>query len=318
LVVEGLLLTDTTPCKVTLSYSGIFNSAGAQAQNYVDDATVFVKDNTGDSTKLTNIGNGDYVSTSNINAKPGGSYSVSITLSNGKKYASIPETIAPVPQNFSLDSVGEVMSGTVDGLYAADIEIKTQDPANQKNFYRWISTDFVSRKSTGISCGINSPPCFQYCFQYYQDNSVYILSDANINGKEIRYQTALISPYYYYGNHYIQLKQLSLTAQAYQFWLLYQQQTTRTGSILDPLPSPLQGNIYNINDSTELALGYFEASDVASIQFILSPIFINAYYTLAGGQDYIATGACYLVYPDATTYAPPGWGSAPQYIINVY
>ncbi len=78
LVVEGLLLTDSTPCKVTLSYSGIFNNTGGQVQNFINDATVFVKDATGDSTKLYNVGSGVYQSASNVNAKAGGTYSLSI------------------------------------------------------------------------------------------------------------------------------------------------------------------------------------------------------------------------------------------------
>jgi hypothetical protein len=318
LVVEGLLLTDTTPCTVTLSYSGVFNSSGYQQPAFINDATVYVKKTGGDSVQLYNVGNGQYMSASSIYAKPGESYYLGITLADGKQYASVPEKIVPVPKDFSIDSFGVSQPYNLESLYGAAVLIKTQDPAGEKNFYRWISTDYVSRKATGVPCGINIPPCYQYCYQYYHDDNLYILSDANINGSQIRYQPALISPYYYYGRHFMVVKQLSLTAAAYQFWLLYQEQSTRTGGILDPLPAPIQGNIYNVNNPTELALGYFGASDAASIKFVLAPLFLNAYYTLAGAPNYIGEGACYLIYPNASNDPPPGWENAPEYIVNVY
>lgn len=318
LVVEGLLLTDSTPCKVTLSYSGLFNSAGAQQQNFINDAVVFVKDDTGDSVQLQLQGSGVYVSTGNYAGQVGHSYSLSITLSNGKRYASIPEKIQPVQKALAMDSVTNSTPPGLPGLYGGLIHITTQDPADEKNYYRWISIDYVSRVTIS-SCGFNQPPCYYYCFQPYNDPEIYVLSDDLINGGKITYQPALLTPYYYYGKHYINIKQLSLTKQAYEFWRLYQEQTTRTGSILDPLPAPIQGNIYSTTDSTELALGYFEASDVGSFKFVFAPVFIDTYLTFVNTYLYISyDGICQDVYPNAIKDPPPGWENAPQYIVKVY
>src|SRR4051812_12149414 len=72
LVVEGLLLTDSTPCKVVLSYSGIFNENGAQVANYINDAVVYLKDeDLKDSVQLINQQNGIYVSKGGFIAKVG-------------------------------------------------------------------------------------------------------------------------------------------------------------------------------------------------------------------------------------------------------
>ena len=51
-MVEGLLLTDSTPCKVSLSYSGLFNERGGQLKN-ITDANVFLYDDENDSLQLT-------------------------------------------------------------------------------------------------------------------------------------------------------------------------------------------------------------------------------------------------------------------------
>lgn len=319
LVVEGLLLTDSTPCKVTLSYSGLFNENGAQLQDYIDNAFVYlINENKGDSIELFYQQQGQYVSAENIIAKPGESYHINILLANGERYASLSEKIVPVPKSFGLDSIGVSVPMDLPDLYGADVHIRTQDPANETNYYRWITTDYLPRKATGIPCGTSL--CNQYCYQRYDDNNIRILSDALVNGNEIRNQSVLVSPYYYYGKHYIEIKQLSLTRQAFDFWKLYQEQTARTGTIFDPLPSPLQGNIYNIDDPNKLALGFFEASDVSSLKIILAPIFIDSYYTLAYVQRHIypELGSCWDVYPNAIQYEPPGWENVTPLIYNVY
>ncbi len=324
LVVEGLLLTDGTPCKVTLSYSGLFIPAGAQVPDYINDATVFVKDNDeADSVQLVNQDNGVYLAEDFFKVKVGNSYSISITLSNGEKYTSVPEKVLPVSNDFQLDTIGVSVPYGLPDLYGADIQIRTKDPAGEKNYYRWIAIDYLPREAKGVPCG--SPggapvSCFKFCYQFYNEKDIRILSDATIDGNEIRHQTVLVAPYYYVGLHYVEIKQLSLSRQAYQFWQLYLEQSARTGSILDPLPSPIQGNIYNVADPDKLALGYFEVSDVASKKYILFPTFINAYYTLAYAFRYIdpRIGPCWEIYPDAIHFAPSGWENLPETRYDVY
>lgn len=323
LVAEGLLLTDSTPCKVSLSYSGLFNENGGQLKTPITDASVFVFGDANDSLKLASDEAGNYTDVNLIfHATVGHSYFIKIFLADGSTYASIPEKITPVPKNFELDTFRVAVPGGLPDLYGADVRINTQDPGNETNYYRWITVDYVPRKATGVPCGFGDPPvfCNQYCYQLFNDSAIRILSDRNINGSFIKDQSVLISPYYYYGKHFIEVKQLSLTREAFQFWQLYQQQTTRTGTIEDPLPSELNGNIYNVNDTTQLALGYFEASDVYSKKYTLSPQFLNAYYTLANVTRYIypEAGNCWDVYPNAFKDAPNGWENIPELKYNVY
>ena len=215
LVVEGLLLTDSTPCKVSLSYSGIFNENGGQLIDVITDATVFLYDDANDSLKLIGDAAGNYIDTVHkLYATAGHSYFIKIFLANGEKYASVPEKIAPATQNFELDTIGVSDAPSLPELYGADVKINIQDPANEANYYRWITVDYLPRKATGIPCGFG-PPCNQYCYQLFNDSTVRVLSDKNINGNLIKGESVLISPYYYYGKHFIEVKQLSLTREAY-------------------------------------------------------------------------------------------------------
>lgn len=320
LVVEGLLLTDSTPCTVTLSYSGIFNENGAQLQDFIDDATIILYNkNLQDSVELISSGKGQYKDAFHrFYPKPNETYFITIYLSSGERYVSQPETIVPLNTIFDIDTVAKTKAIYPPQLNAADVQIRFRDDASQDNYYRWITTDYLPRKATGVSCGFS---CIkgEFCYQLNTNLSdINIMSDALVNGSEIRNKQVLNSPYYWYGNHFIDIKQLSLTRQAYSFWNSYLQQTTRTGGIFDPLPGPVTGNIYNMDRPDEFALGFFECSDVVSRKYIIRPTIYNDNLVLQYVNDFIPVGECNLVLPNAQLNAPAGWANAQEVPIDVY
>lgn len=314
LVVEGLLLADSTPCTVTLSYSGIFNENGAQLQDFINDASVYLhNEGLQDSVELTFLGNGLYKDAANhFYPRPNETYYITIYLSNGERYASQPEAITPLHTSFAIDTISKTTSSYLPQLFAAGVQIRFTDDAGQDNYYRWITTDYLPRKATGVPCGFSCVKG-EFCYQINTNlTDINIMSDALINGSEIRNKQVLISPYYWYGNHYIEIKQLSLTRPAYSFWNEYLQQTTRTGGIFDPLPGPVAGNVYNIDKPNELALGYFECSDVVAKKYILRPTIYNDNLVLQYINDFIPSGECSLVLPNAQETAPAGWENAEE------
>jgi hypothetical protein len=62
----------------------------------------------------------------------------------------------------------------------------------------------------------------------------------------------------------ILLKQYALTAEAYKFWESLRKNTEQLGSIFDAEPTQLAGNIHNINDNSDIVIGYISAGSVAS------------------------------------------------------
>ena len=316
LVVEGLLLTDSTPCRVTLSYSGAYTAVGYLAKSEINDARVFLKNDLNDSIELINKGNGDYTDETNIMiAQVGRSYGISIHLATGERYASLPEKVLPVPQDFEFDSVGTDYPYQNSVLHGAKVYIRAKDPAGETNYYRWTVNGYIPRKSWGVPCGNGA--CRQYCYQFFEDHFISVQSDQKVNGNEIRLQHVSTTPFYSFGKHYLEIKQLSLTKQAYQFWAQYLEQTQRTGTIVDPLPSSILGNIYNADKPNEFALGYFEVSDAVAKKITIDVFFYYPEVMLEPAIQYIIPGACEEVYPNAMRFDPPGWQNAPIYPLNI-
>ncbi|HEY4874202.1 MAG TPA: DUF4249 domain-containing protein [Puia sp.] len=323
LVVEGLITTDSTPYTIKLSYTGKFTNASLSVdsnQNFINDAIVFIKDDIGDSTICNLISPGTYQSADDgFIGITGRSYTLIIHLSNGKTYTSTSEKINPVPP---IDSI----TVSYDSSFITDvrptqliISANTRDPSSQTNYYRWSASGYLPRKSWGGPCSPSNPPCTNafncvcnaYCELSFNDNQINILSDQLVNGNEIR-QPVNYSPLYCQGSHYIEIKQYSLNEDSYIFWEQYLAQTNRTGSILDPLPASLIGNIYNTSDSSDIAVGYFEASAVFNKKVIITPLFLQVYYLLSVASEYVPMGDCHLVFPNSLEddAVPSGWENA--------
>jgi hypothetical protein len=322
LVVEGGITNEAPPYTINLSYSGKFeNVYEDSASRFVTDAQVSIKDDTGDSVACTWVGLGTYqTSDSNFKGIVGRTYTLTVRLSSGKTYVSTPEKIQPVPP---IDSLSVFYDNTIGDVRPTQfiISANTSDPAGVKNYYRWKAYGYIPRKSIGDGCEpLGAPPaachpylctCHALCEQLLRDDRINVLSDRYVDGREIK-QTVFYSPVYWHGKHFIEIRQESVNQDIYQYWVKYQEQTNRTGSILDPLPSSLIGNIHNAADSTDLGLGIFSASAVYTKRIILLPFFLQDYLLLSVATTYMLPGDCSFVFPDALpdNSEPPGWETA--------
>jgi hypothetical protein len=329
LVVEGLVTTDSISYAVKLSYTGNFLNASTRIdsnQNFINDARVVIKDDIGDSAICNLISPGTYqTNDSGFIGIVGRTYTLEIYLSNGKTYTSTPEKMNPVAP---IDSVTVVYDST----FITDIRpmqfiisANTHDPAGIANYYRWTASVYIPRKSWGFYPVFGFPPCndafsctyLAECEQMLANNQINILSDQYSDGREI-IQPTFYSPIYWFGKHFIEVKQYSMNKDLFLFWQQYLQQTNRTGSILDPLPASLIGNIHNAADSNDIALGYFEASAVASKKIIIVPFFLQEYYLASIEGEYTPKGDCNLVFPNslADDADPLGWDNAEEIDIH--
>lgn len=307
LVVEGSITTDPAPYTVRLSYSGPYENGLSVPDEYLEkEATVSLSDDEGKTTSLMHKGNGVYETTdSSFVGQPGRSYQLSVQLKDGRKYISNPEKMKnPVP-----------ISGVTAAFFADNnfnyptsmhVFISSKDPANEENYYKWNFYSWTLRQTHGIPCGFGCV-MYEYCFQKFTEEQVRIFSDASSNGGDIRNREVGRSYIYTYGDAFVNIEQLSLTREAYQFWQRYDDQVARSGSILDPLPSPIKGNVYNEADPADYALGYFFASSITRRRAQLVPYGVTQYLLDLTAVQFIPEGPlnCFQHFPNTLPYPPP-------------
>lgn len=267
LVVEGQISSDRPPYFVRLTYSTSFGYDDSPAGPVpAPNATVSISDQTGRRVVLIPDGRpGHYrtVDTSFV-GRVGNRYTLSVNLPDGQRFVSRPETLPAVPP---IDSVYGVLTKT-DNLSAPFVYafyVDARDPAGETNYYRWTARAYSSKISTGVPCSLGSTSfCYFRCWVPVASQEFALFSDNATNGNPIRRQLVIRSPVYALGPHFVEVKQYGLTREAYQFLQRFREQQSRVGSIFDPLPAPIIGNIVNADRTDEYALGYFQAVGVTT------------------------------------------------------
>ena len=313
LVVEGLITNEPPPYSIKLTYTGVYNSLlYGQQEIPVNGAAV----------SITEVGGGRTVQLQQDPITPffywqrdpsfvgtvGKSYQLTVELADGTRYVSEPEPLAEVPP---IDRIyAEYHPRPNDDFFSPDrydVLLDTQDPDTPGNYYRWSGYGYVPRFSTGEPRGF-AGVCCQYCFYPIYGSGSDVQSDALINGKAISRRPVHSSPIYYPGQHFIEIRQYSISKNAYQFWTRFEEQRKRTGSLFDPLPASIEGNVRNASDSTQLALGYFGASAVSTRRMIIPGDTLSVgRIEIKYGTEFVKEGNCQRVYSQGQLLAPENW-----------
>ena len=302
LVIEGLMTNQPTPYKVSVTYTSSKRGArSATEATGVSEAQVSISDDLGNTVKLIQGKPGEYLTAdSAFVGVPGRNYTLSIRLSDGKQYTSRPEKLLPVP---GIDQLYYEVNDQLKNIEWAGIYVYVdiQDPAETADYYRWLATGYSMRPSTGVCCPWSRPPetcakCYTQCWMRTDNLAANTFSDELVNGYRIR-QPVFISPIRMRGMHLVEVSQYSLTKEAYRFWERYEEQRIRTGSILDPLPEPIEGNVYNVNEQNDVALGYFGASSVYRKRITTDPFAIDGDRVLYYEQLFMREGDCRMAWP---------------------
>ena len=262
LVMEGVI-NAAGPTTLTLSQSMKIDEATQFKPVLNAQLTVEGKDNS--SNTLTSSGAGKY-SHPNLPLVIGNEYRLRIKA-NGKEYLS--EWVA-AKNTPAIDSIS--WERTPEGL---NFSVSTHDPANNSWYYKWDYDEtwqinsyfFANFKYQGDSIVPIDPSESPYsCWKYDFSKNIIIGSSAQLQSDvisllpthQIEYGTEKVSVRYS-----VLMKQSAISKEAYEFLALMKKNTESLGSIFDPQPSELRGNISNIADPAEIVVGYVIVSSIS-------------------------------------------------------
>lgn len=284
LVIYGTINNQDDSCVVNLSYTTNYLSGKQFVNNTVVPAIaskVILKDDKGNSAEMQASADGVYV-TKSLKGKIGNTYTLHVEMPNGNKYESEPETLPNVPSIDSLNYTLYQDPRYYNGVYFTDISLKInsyfQDPPNEQNYYKWkwigdatyvISTVIMPDTNSGI------PNFCYYKMVPYRDDpynqELNILNDKSFNG--LNHNHAAVSFRFdsfdlrFRSGVNLLIAQYSLTQKAYQYWENLQKLVSGQGSIFEPTPFQVSGNIRNVADPSEKVFGYFGASGVRYLRY---------------------------------------------------
>lgn len=267
LVVDAFFSGGAEPFKVRLSRSVPIDTNSFVPEQY---ANIRLETGSGEFHDLIEITPGVYNSSYNIPGQIGETYRLLISTANGRQYASDPVAMRETPP---IDEVGfDYEKRPWAGVDGAQVYVNTGDPENNTHYYRWewdetwiFHTPYYSDIYWADGAILPRTEDISTCWKNGKSSSIDIFSTKSLVEDEV-YKFPLV----FVTNetdrlrwkYSINVKQYSLSEASYNYWKELQKSTENLGTLFDPQPSTLYGNIHNTADDKEVVIGYFDASSI--------------------------------------------------------
>lgn len=271
LVVEGNINGGDNPTTIVLSRTGTLTSGDRIFEN---NATVVVEGKDNSQVRLLPTFAGNYT-IDHLALDKNQTYRLHITTAGGKEYVS---DYVAVKQTPPVDSISWVRE---DG--GVRIYVNTHDDAALTKYYQWEydeTWEFHSPYLSILDYNLSDPdnPFLKYidsstfsyirerytCWKNRSSDKLLLGSSAKLT------QDKIYLPLTFIPNnakelsvlYSMNLKQYALSRDAYEYLDKMKKNTEGTGTIFDPQPSALKGNIHALNDPAEMVIGYVNVSSV--------------------------------------------------------
>ena len=245
---------------------------------------------------------GLYEAPEGFRGQVGNTYQLRLQLADGQRYESTAEPMPAVPKieraYDKFDAAGIANAEKTRFTPANLVYIDTQDPAGERNYYRWnytlwelqswcatcergfynlsfnpVTNQFSGACQTNVAlpaANLYDYTCASPCWEILRGLTINIQADNVSNGKLIAGRLVVAVPYTQPAPALVEIRQQALTPGAYQYYRLFEQQTQNSGGLADTPPSPIVGNIRNVANEREPVVGYFSGSGVSTMRYRLT------------------------------------------------
>lgn len=292
LVVDGLFSNSTDPSTVTLSRSFSYNEeTGAP----IEKATVVIEDDQGERIQLEETAPGVYQTDPAKNiGQIGRSYRLLVTTLAGNQFESEWELMkaAPPIEDLFFGFEERIPDDPDDNpIRGAQIYLNARDTENNTRYYRWeyeetyeyillypprIRVEFGPVPGGGEDQIFNIPPDeFEglRCWKTENSTRIVIGTTENLTQDVIeRFPLHFVdnSTSRLYLRYSILVKQYALNEAYYDHLRKVVDFNQTTGSLFDPIPSEIFGNIRSVDDKDIPVLGYFGVGGVSEKRIFIT------------------------------------------------
>ncbi|MDO7875099.1 DUF4249 domain-containing protein [Hymenobacter sp. ASUV-10] len=288
LVVDGFLNSNgVTQIKLSRTY-GLSGGTAAPKETR---ATLYIEEETGTRYQLreSSATPGTYLSDALV-LNPAVRHRLSFSTATGQTYASDYVTVKITPP---IDSV--TFRPEADEL---KILVNTHDDRDASQYYRWeYEETWETRPLLTPELEYNKitdrlEPITVYfplvCWSNEKSANVNLSKTTNLNQDVVSNYVLRTLPAIadrLYLKYSILVHQYALTREEYQYWELLRKNTESIGTLFDPLPSQLSGNLHNVSDSNELVIGYLGAHSMTEKRIFIRRAQLPAEWRIQSGYD---------------------------------
>jgi Domain of unknown function (DUF4249) len=275
LIVDGVFTTGKQVHSLRLSSPSLLSTGVIFP---VENAEVSLFDESGNQFQYQSQGDGLYqLAETTPRGEVGKAYHIEIQLIDGKRYQSKPQIMPPLVKadrvyfNFEkeerLTTNGTVIKKTVLNVFI-DTPLPPTDGSIQ---LRWFVDEVYSFPET--FCIAPTKTC--YIYQVTDLQSILIQSTEGTSATRFDQRKLVtkrnLKSMEFRGKHYFSAFQFSITREAFDYWENLQEVTQAAGTIFDPPPAKVRGNVLNVENPDETVLGFFEVASVDTVRSFISP-----------------------------------------------
>ena len=272
LVVDGIITNEPGPYTVKLSQSTRVENFLLFHRDIIAGASITISDNLGNSELLIEAEPGVYKTKENgIQGVIGREYALKIEMSNGKVYESLPDKMNPVGELDSLYYEFESFLPLNDQeRYGFRFYVNSQSPVQKETFLRWrftgifeiaaypelhifgncipdprlcggfVWTEFGLKRQGDCTC------CT--CWVTVNEKQPHVSDNQFVsNGKSKKIEVGYIPLEYFpfqAGKYRVEVQQMSLSKNAFNYWRIIQSQKEGAASLFQPPTGKIRTNIF--------------------------------------------------------------------------
>jgi len=192
-------------------------------------------------------------------------YRLRIRTAGNREYLS---AYVPVVKTPLIDSLTYRIRGEKAGV---EINVNTHDDLAKTRFYRWSYTEtwdyfmplFSAFELRNGDIAIRDEN-INRCWSSANPTNIVLGSTIKLSKDIIKDQPIVYVPASsgkLRATYSILVRQYALTQEEFEYWNSLAKTTERTGSLFDPQPAQVTGNIKAVDDARELVFGYFSAAN---------------------------------------------------------
>lgn len=264
LVVDGMVTDAMGPSLVRLSRTFSYDDHNHPPET---GAMVIILDGIGMPHYLEEREAGSYYTdTASFRGEAGGRYQLQIILADGKTYQSDYVMLKKAPPVESFDVRYEQVEtrDRDEVIHGLQFYLNTSDPENETRYYRWEWTE-----TWEFNVPMQAPEMADryHCWKSHESSSILIA-----NTKHLTADRVIDFPLHFVSTesnrlrilYSLLVRQYAISPAAYEFWKTHEDLEENAGTLFDPIPTRVAGNVYNITEAGETVLGYFEAAGVTT------------------------------------------------------
>lgn len=273
LVVDGIITNGTSVFRLSTS---VGLDAGIDATSSVDNAQIFVEDESGRLSPPGTLTDPGRYSIPNGNLHPDSSYRIRIVLGDEIIVSEfLRPLITPVIDSITYSKAG---SGA-----PIKIQVSTHEPNNQSHYFRWSyfeTYEFTAQLYANVAIidgvivifdeqGEEGPANHMYyCWQRSASRNLILASSAQLSEnvilnhtiQEIEPSNKKLSVLYH-----IAVTQHLIRKEAYDYFSNLQKNIESMGSIFAPIPSEMNGNLRSLTSNIPV-IGYVDVSTSTTLE----------------------------------------------------